>query len=118
MNCYAVPKQNNSFFFNEEGISQEVLENYLDRSVTMAFFLVPQQPEGRRSYPYHDDDIRLIKNIGAKFIGRAIYRWGGENRLNEPSFWSDAKALIDTLHAFDPEIVFQGCLGEPQQFSR
>jgi hypothetical protein len=43
----------------------------------MAFFLVPQRPEGRRTYLYHEDDIRLIKNIGAKFIGRAIYRWGG-----------------------------------------
>lgn len=105
-------KQNKSFYIDEEGISQEVLGNYLDRSVTMAFFLVPQHPEGRRSYPYHEDDIRLIKNIGAKFIGRAIYRWGGESRLNEPSFWSDAKALIDTLHAFDPDIVFQGCLFE------
>jgi len=104
--------QYKSFYFDKEGISQEVLGNYLDRSVTMAFFLVPQHPEGRRSYPYHEDDIRLIKNIGAKFIGRAIYRWGGESRLNESSFWSDAKALIDTLHAFDPDIVFQGCLFE------
>ena len=99
-------------YFSEDGISQEVLGNYLDRSVTMAFFLVPQNPEGRRVYPYHADDIRLIKNIGAKFIGRAIYRWGGESRLNEPDFWSEAKALIDTLHAFDPEIIFQGCLFE------
>ncbi len=98
--------------FDENGISQEVLSNYLERSVTMAFFLVPENPEGRRSYPYHQDDIRLIKNIGAKFIGRAIYRWGGENRLNDPDFWNTAQALIDTLHKFDPEIIFQGCLFE------
>ncbi len=108
----SVDEQNQSFYFNESGISQEVLGNYLDRSVTMAFFLVPQNPEGRRVYPYHPDDIRMIKNMGAKFIGRAIYRWGGESRLNDPDFWSDAKALIDTLHAFDPEIIFQGCLFE------
>lgn len=105
-------KQNHSFYFDEKGITEEVLGNYLDRSVTMAFFLVPNHPEGRRTYPYHADDIRLIKNIGAKFIGRAIYRWGGESLLNDPGFWSDAQALIDTLHAFDPEIVFQGCLFE------
>lgn len=105
-------EKNGSFYFDEKGISQEVLGNYLDRSVTMAFFLVPENPEGRRVYPYHADDIRLIKNTGAKFIGRAIYRWGGESRLNESGFWNDAKALIDTLHAFDPEIVFQGCLFE------
>jgi hypothetical protein len=104
--------QDASFRFGEEGISPEVLGSYLDRSVTMAFFLVPHHPEGRRTYPYHADDIRLIKNIGAKFIGRAIYRWGGESRLNDAVFWSEAKALIDTLHGFDPDIVFQGCLFE------
>lgn len=105
-------EKNKSFFFDKNGISKKVLSNYLDRSVTMAFFLVPEKPEGNRVYPYHDDDIRLIKNIGAKFIGRSIYRWGGESRLNDPGFWNDAKTLIDTLHAFDPEIIFQGCLFE------
>jgi hypothetical protein len=63
-------------------ISREVLENYLDRSVTMAFFLVTGVAERGREYPYRDDDVRLILNIGAKFIGRALYRWGGESRLN------------------------------------
>jgi hypothetical protein len=68
--------------------------------------------EGGREYLYREDDIRLIRNIGAKFIGRAIYRWNGENRLNDPSFWADAKALIDRVHAFDPDVIFQGCLFE------
>lgn len=93
-------------------ISRQVLENYLDRSVTMAFFLVTGTPERNRQYPYRDDDVRLIENIGAKFIGRAMYRWGGESRLNEPGFWSDAKALIEKVHAFDPDVIFQGCLFE------
>jgi hypothetical protein len=93
-------------------ISREVLENYLDHSVTMAYFLVTGTPEGNRPYLYREDDIRLIKNIGAKFIGRAVYRWGGESRLNDPAFWSDAKELIDRVHAFDPDVVFQGCLFE------
>jgi len=93
-------------------ISREVLENYLDRSVTMAYFLVTGTPERNRQYPYREDDVRLIKNIGAKFIGRAIYRWGGESRLNEPGFWTDAKTLIDRVHSFDPDVIFQGCLFE------
>jgi alpha-L-fucosidase 2 len=93
-------------------ISREVLENYLDRSVTMAYFLVAGKPEGNREYLYRDDDVRLIRNIGAKFIGRAIYRWNGESRLNDPNFWRDAKALIEKVHAFDPDVVFQGCLFE------
>jgi len=93
-------------------ISREVLENYLDRSVTMAYFLVTGRPEGNREYLYRDDDIRLIRNIGAKFIGRAIYRWNGEGLLNDPNFWTNAKALIEKVHAFDPDVVFQGCLFE------
>ncbi len=93
-------------------ISRQVLENYLDRSVTMAYFLVTGTPERNRQYPYREDDIRLIKNVGAKFIGRAIYRWGGESRLSEPGFWADAKTLIDRVHSFDPDVIFQGCLSD------
>jgi alpha-L-fucosidase 2 len=93
-------------------ISREVLENYLDRSVTMAYFLVTGKTEGNREYLYRDDDLRLIQNIGAKFIGRAIYRWNGESRLNDPNFWKDAKTLIAKVHAFDPDVIFQGCMFE------
>ncbi|UCD51968.1 MAG: hypothetical protein JSW27_04885 [Phycisphaerales bacterium] len=94
-------------------ISREVLENYLDRSVTMAFFLVTGVVErGRGEYLYREDDIRLIRNIGAKFIGRALYRWGGESRLNEPEFWAGAEAIVQRVHAFDPDVIFQGCLFE------
>ena len=98
------------FKFNKT-ISREVLENYLDRSITMGYFLVPGTPEGYE-FPYRKDDIRMIKNMGVKFIGRAIYRWGEESKLNDPAFLTYAKNLIDTLHAFDPEIIFQGCLFE------
>lgn len=112
IHSFGKPPKKSGYYFDKRGISKEVLQNYLDRSVTMAFFLVPVKPEGNRSYPFHDDDIRLIKNIGAKFIGRSIYRWGGESRLNEPEFWNTAKKLIDTIHAFDPEVIFQGCLFE------
>jgi len=50
-------------------ISREVLENYLSRSITMT--------EIYRSPGNLDDDIRMLKNIGAKFAGRTIYLWGG-----------------------------------------
>jgi len=105
-------KKEKSYYFDETGISEEVLGNYLDKSVTMAFFLVPNKPEGRRKYPFHEDDIRLIKNIEAKFIGRAIYRWGSESLLEDPAFWEKAKSLIDNIHEFDADVIFQGCLFE------
>ena len=78
----------------DQTIPRDVLENYLDRSVTMAYFLVTGKTEGNREYQYRDDDLRLIQNIGTKFIGRAIYRWNGEARLNDASFWNDAKAAF------------------------
>ncbi len=103
-------KSSRKFSF-DGSISREVLENYLDRSITMGYFLVPGKPEGYE-FPYREDDIRMIKNMGVKFIGRAIYRWGEESKFNDPEFFAYAKGMIDQLHAYDPEIIFQGCLFE------
>ena len=47
------------------------------------------------SFPYRDDDVRMIHNIGAKFIGRAIYRWGEESKLGDPAFLEYAKKMVD-----------------------
>jgi hypothetical protein len=102
-----------SYDFDENGISREVLENYLERAVTQVYFLMPNVPGGREGRnPYYEDDVRMIKNIGAKFIGRAIYRWGGESLLNSQVFQDQAKRIIREMHEFDPDIVFQACLFE------
>lgn len=105
-----VPRPRDYHF--DGAISREVLENYLDGSVTMAYFLVTGKTEGNREYTYRDDDVRLIQNIGAKFIGRALYRWNGESRLNDPDFWEGARTLVHRIHAHDPDVIFQGCLFE------
>ena len=99
-------KTEDPYAFNGK-ISQQVLDNYLSRAITMAEFLTvdPYCIDG--NYPDKQADIDLIKNTGAKFIGRAIYRWGHEEVLNEPAFWDGAKSLIDQVHAFDPDIIFQ-----------
>jgi hypothetical protein len=68
---------------------------------------VTGKSEGNREYPYHDDDVRLIRNIGAKFIGRAIYRWNGESRLNDQDFWEGARPLLHTIHAHDPDVILE-----------
>ncbi|WP_200976394.1 hypothetical protein [Echinicola sp. 20G] len=101
-----------NYDFDSDGISREVLENYLERAITMAFFLVPNHPEGSRTYPYHNDDIRMVKELHAKFIGRAIYRWGEEDLLNEDEFYTSAKKIINNIHRGDPSVVFQACLFE------
>src|SRR5271170_4282367 len=101
----------NSPFFFDGAISRQTLENYLDHAITMGYFLVPGQPEGYQ-FPYRDDDVRMIHNLGAKFIGRAIYRWGQESKLGDPAFLEYAKKMVDRVHTADPEVVFQGCLFE------
>ena len=98
-------------FYFDGAISRQTLENYLDHAITMGYFLVPGEPEGYK-FPYRDDDVRMIHNLGAKFIGRAIYRWGQESKLGDPAFLEYAKKMVDRVHTADPEVVFQGCLFE------
>ncbi|MDR1783441.1 MAG: hypothetical protein LBR13_04195 [Dysgonamonadaceae bacterium] len=100
-----------SKYYFDGSISRETLENYLERAVTAGYFLCPGTPEGY-SFPYREDDIRMLKNIGAKFIGRAIYRWSEESKLGDPEFLDYAKKLIERMHEYDSEIIFQGCLFE------
>ncbi len=99
-------------YFDEKGISRETLEYYLSRSVTMAEFLAEDPYVNDGTYPYKADDLRMIRNIGAKFIGRAIYRWGKESTLNNPDFWRQARKLIDEVHKKDPEVIFQAAVFE------
>lgn len=99
-------------FSFEAGIADNVLRNYLDKAVTMADFLSPEPYTADGSYPYREDDIRMIKNIKPKFIGRAIYRWGTESAFIDPTYLTHAKEIIDELHEFDTEIIFQGCAFE------
>src|SRR5258708_30959840 len=57
----------------DKTISREVLENYLSRSITMEGLL-----NGRGDL---DDNIRMLKNIDAKFVGRSLCLWGHEADL-------------------------------------
>jgi hypothetical protein len=98
--------------FDSTGISRSKLEYYLKRSVTMAEFLAVDPYGNDGPYPYKEDDVRLIHNIGAKFIGRAIYRWGNEATLTKPDFLAKAGDLISKVHHDDPEVIFQAAVFE------
>ena len=80
-------------------ISRDVLDRYLSRAVTMSEFLTVDPYCNDGTYPDKEADVEFIRNTGAKFIGRAIYRWGDEKALAEPGFWAGAEALIDRVHA-------------------
>lgn len=101
-----------SYYFTNGVISRQVLENYLSRSITQAEVIASEGCYNDGPYPNKDDDFRMLKNIGAKFIGRSIYSWGKENFYLMPSFWANAKAAIDDYHAYDSTAVFQAAIFE------
>lgn len=85
-------------------ISREVLENYLSRSITMT--------ELYRSPGNLDDDIRMLKDTGAKFAGRTIYLWGGEARIADPKFLAQGREMAARIHQNDPDMVLQASVFE------
>src|SRR5256714_579641 len=86
----------------DSNISREVLENYLSRSITMEGLL-----NGRGDL---DDNIRMLKHTGAKFIGRSLCLWGGEaNFLNN---LQRARQQAPKVHQADPEMILQACVFE------
>ncbi len=101
-NVHALPGKRDYRFDGK--ISREVLENYLSRSITMA--------ELYRSPGNLDDDIRMLKNIGAKFVGRAIYLWGAEARINDPKFLAQGQEMAARIHRNDPDVVLQAAVFE------
>ena len=98
--------------FDSTGISREALKYYLRRAATIAEFLTVDPYGVDGPYPNKKDDIRLINNIEAKFIGRAIYRWGKEASLGNPEYLRQAQALIKEVHKSDPEVIFQAAVFE------
>ena len=90
-------------------ISRNVLENYLSRSITFAELLNIERVEKHLGGDT-DDNIRMLTNTGAKFIGRALYMWGDETRL--PRLLELGKPVAQKLHAADPEIIIQAAAFE------
>src|SRR3954451_17150370 len=83
-------------------ISREVLENYLDRSISMEGLL-----NGRGDF---DDNLRMLREAGAKFIGRALCLWASEANLLRNL--ERARHQIPKVHQADPEMILQACIFE------
>jgi hypothetical protein len=83
-------------------MSREVLENYLSRAISMEGLL-----NGRGDL---DDNIRMLRSTGAKFIGRSLCLWSGESRLM--SNLERAKEQIPRVRAIDPDMILQACIFE------
>ena len=83
-------------------ISRQTLDNYLSRSITMEGLL-----NGRGNLK---DNIRMLKGIGAKYVGRALCLWNAENDfLNNIG---RAREAVPEVLAADPEIILEACVFE------
>jgi hypothetical protein len=87
-------------------MSEEVLRNYLSRSMTTMYLLT--------SHGDFDDNLRMLTNCGVKFAGRAVYQWGREEGGAPaiPKKLEQAKAKAAKIHAADPELILQACIFE------
>ncbi len=98
-------------FHFDTTISRVVLENYLSRSISFTELLhddLTQTTNARGADPH--DNMRLLLDSSAKFVGRALMIWGSENNL--PTFLARAKPYADALHEADPDIVLQAAAFE------
>ena len=87
-------------------VSEEVLRNYLSRSMTTMYLL-----SGHGDF---DDNLRMLTNCGVKFAGRAVYQWGREEGGAPalPKKLELARANAARIHAADPELILQACIFE------
>ena len=83
-------------------ISRQVLENFLSRSITMEGLL-----SGRGNL---DDNIRMLKSMGAKYAGRALCLWNAENDFSNNL--RIARAAAPKVLAADPDMVLEACVFE------
>src|SRR3546814_613137 len=101
-----------NYTFSNGVVPRNVLESYLSRSITQAEFLVSDGFFNAGPYPHRDDDTRMLKDVGAKFVGRDIYSWNVPEPFNNPEFLGQAEARILEMQAFDPDIIFQAAIFE------
>src|SRR6478672_9857245 len=83
-------------------MSRAVLENYLARSISMEGLL-----NGRGDL---DDNVRMLKSMGAKFIGRSLCLWTGEANLLRNL--ERARQQVPKVLAADPDLILQACVFE------
>ena len=81
---------------------RQVLENYLSRAITMMDLLT-----GRGDV---DDNIRMLRHVGAKFAGRTVYLWGSEQHL--AGKLQQARTIAAKVHAADPDMILQAGIFE------
>ena len=90
----------NPFYF-DGSMSEETLLCYVSRAVTHQTLCTGD--------PLFNEDIRMIKNIGAKYIGRAAhFSWAaGMNTEKLEAHFAEVTKNAALVHEADPEIILQ-----------
>jgi hypothetical protein len=56
------------------------------------------------------DNVRMLRHIGAKYIGRSICLWGGEAKLLDN--FERARRQRPQVHAADRDMILEACIFE------
>ena len=99
--CISMRQHRRNYNFNHT-ISREVLGNYLSRAICMEGLLNGRGDLG--------DNIRMLSNVGAKYIARSICLWGGEAKLLDNFAW--ARRQVPQVLEADQDRVLEACIFE------
>ncbi len=110
-NSYTVSSSEPTYSMNSS-ISYASLTSYLNRAVTFAELCTPAKYYIDEKGIDVDDDLRMIEETGAKFIGRALFRWGNEDTLMDPEFFNYGAQVMERAWEFDRDIIFQAAIFE------
>jgi hypothetical protein len=93
-----------SYNFSDGVIPRNVLESYLSRAITQGEFCLP----GNEAI--FEENLRMIQNIGAKFIGRAAFEW--TPLMENEAHFARVEQYAAKAHEADPDLVLQACVFE------
>lgn len=97
---------NSKYYFNGS-ISQEALENYLSRSIHYCGITIGSPEGGSECF---EDDLRVIKKTGVKYISRAAFAWDVPE--DDEAHFSKAKQRAARIHEVDPDIILEADIFE------
>jgi hypothetical protein len=106
-----LPLYSQNYSFNGS-ITREVLDNYLDRAITMQgqseIEGVQMLTEAQRL-----DNVAMLKDIGAKFVGRIAGWWAnGAGQVNHDSYFAKCSLNVANIKANDAEVICQAAVFE------
>lgn len=93
-------------------ISREVLDNYLERSITMQG---QSEVEGVNmiTETQRQENIAMLDDIGAKFVGRIGGWWeNGWGQTKHDQFFAKVQQNVSDIHANDPQVICQAAVFE------